>query len=142
MDKALEFHEKSLKIVEEIGNKQGIAASLGNIGAVYVNKKNKHHDYDLAIDYLFKSLAISNTIGAKPFSKTTINWINDVREILGLGKFKSLAQQSLEKLDSQMQKHIPLKELLNEPVHVEKKIGRNEPCPCGSGKKYKVCHGK
>ncbi|MDR3184915.1 MAG: preprotein translocase subunit SecA [Prevotellaceae bacterium] len=28
------------------------------------------------------------------------------------------------------------------PVHVEKKVGRNEPCPCGSGKKYKNCHGK
>ena len=27
------------------------------------------------------------------------------------------------------------------PVHVEKKVGRNEPCPCGSGKKYKNCHG-
>lgn len=25
---------------------------------------------------------------------------------------------------------------------VEKKVGRNEPCPCGSGKKYKHCHGK
>jgi preprotein translocase subunit SecA len=22
-----------------------------------------------------------------------------------------------------------------------RKIGRNEPCPCGSGKKYKKCHG-
>ncbi|MGV8828838.1 MAG: preprotein translocase subunit SecA [Breznakibacter sp.] len=29
-----------------------------------------------------------------------------------------------------------------EPVRVEKQIGRNEPCPCGSGKKYKQCHGK
>ena len=29
-----------------------------------------------------------------------------------------------------------------EPVRVEKKVGRNDPCPCGSGKKYKVCHGK
>ena len=28
------------------------------------------------------------------------------------------------------------------PVQVEKKVGRNEPCPCGSGKKYKHCHGK
>ena len=27
------------------------------------------------------------------------------------------------------------------PVHVEKKVGRNDPCPCGSGKKYKSCHG-
>ncbi|HAN78623.1 MAG TPA: hypothetical protein DCQ31_13100, partial [Bacteroidales bacterium] len=24
----------------------------------------------------------------------------------------------------------------------EPKIGRNDPCPCGSGKKYKSCHGK
>ena len=29
-----------------------------------------------------------------------------------------------------------------EPVRVEQKVGRNEPCPCGSGKKYKQCHGK
>ncbi len=29
-----------------------------------------------------------------------------------------------------------------EPVRVEKKVGRNDPCPCGSGKKYKQCHGK
>jgi len=29
-----------------------------------------------------------------------------------------------------------------QPVRVEKKVGRNEPCPCGSGKKFKNCHGK
>ena len=29
-----------------------------------------------------------------------------------------------------------------QPVKVEKKVGRNDPCPCGSGKKYKHCHGK
>ncbi len=28
------------------------------------------------------------------------------------------------------------------PVRAEKKVGRNDPCPCGSGKKYKNCHGK
>ncbi|MGB1072756.1 MAG: SEC-C metal-binding domain-containing protein [Flavobacteriales bacterium] len=28
-----------------------------------------------------------------------------------------------------------------EPVRVEKKTLPNEPCPCGSGKKYKKCHG-
>ena len=27
------------------------------------------------------------------------------------------------------------------PIHVDKKISRNDPCPCGSGKKYKNCHG-
>jgi len=28
-----------------------------------------------------------------------------------------------------------------QPVRVEKKVGRNDPCPCGSGKKFKNCHG-
>ena len=28
------------------------------------------------------------------------------------------------------------------PMVAEKKVGRNDPCPCGSGKKYKHCHGK
>jgi preprotein translocase subunit SecA len=29
-----------------------------------------------------------------------------------------------------------------EPVRVDKVPGRNEPCYCGSGKKYKFCHGR
>jgi preprotein translocase subunit SecA len=29
-----------------------------------------------------------------------------------------------------------------QPIRVEKKVGRNDACPCGSGKKYKQCHGK
>ena len=28
------------------------------------------------------------------------------------------------------------------PIKVEEKVGRNDPCPCGSGKKYKHCHGR
>lgn len=30
----------------------------------------------------------------------------------------------------------------NEPIRVRKRVGRNDPCPCGSGKKYKQCCGK
>ncbi len=29
-----------------------------------------------------------------------------------------------------------------QPIHVEEKIGNNDPCHCGSGKKYKKCHGR
>jgi len=29
-----------------------------------------------------------------------------------------------------------------QPIHAAPKVGRNDPCPCGSGKKYKHCHGK
>ncbi len=36
----------------------------------------------------------------------------------------------------------PTEPVKQEPVKVGPKVGRNDPCPCGSGKKYKHCHGK
>lgn len=46
------------------------------------------------------------------------------------------AQNAMEGAHSQtQQKSRP------EPVRVEKRVGRNDPCPCGSGKKFKQCHG-
>ncbi len=47
-----------------------------------------------------------------------------------------VAQQQQQAIDSSRQQQKQM------PVHVEKKVGRNDPCPCGSGKKYKNCHGK
>ena len=52
-------------------------------------------------------------------------------------EFDRSAQQQQQAIDSSRQQ--PQKQM---PVHVEKKVGRNDPCPCGSGKKYKNCHGK
>lgn len=31
---------------------------------------------------------------------------------------------------------------VTQPIRAEKTVGRNDPCPCGSGKKYKNCHGR
>jgi preprotein translocase subunit SecA len=36
---------------------------------------------------------------------------------------------------------LPATESAGTFVRNERKVGRNEPCPCGSGKKYKHCHG-
>ena len=52
-------------------------------------------------------------------------------------QFDRSAQQQQQAIDNSRQQ--PQKVM---PVHVEKKVGRNDPCPCGSGKKYKNCHGK
>jgi len=35
----------------------------------------------------------------------------------------------------------PAKSEAPKPVRAGAKVGRNDPCPCGSGKKYKKCHG-
>ncbi|MCF0211028.1 MAG: preprotein translocase subunit SecA [Bacteroidales bacterium] len=44
--------------------------------------------------------------------------------------------------ESQLSTNQSQSEAKRQPVHVENKVGRNDPCPCGSGKKYKNCHGK
>ena len=36
----------------------------------------------------------------------------------------------------------PSVQVKSEPVRVGPKVGRNDPCPCGSGKKFKSCHGR
>jgi len=51
--------------------------------------------------------------------------------------FDRSARQQQQAIDNSRQQ--PQKVM---PVHVEKKVGRNAPCPCGSGKKYKNCHGR
>ncbi len=38
--------------------------------------------------------------------------------------------------------HDPSTPVKQEPIKVGPKVGRNDPCPCGSGKKFKNCHGK
>jgi preprotein translocase subunit SecA len=48
-----------------------------------------------------------------------------------------------EKTDLLSQAHSDTqRDQVTQPIRVEKKVGRNEECPCGSGKKYKHCHGK
>jgi len=59
--KGLEYHHKSLKIREEIGNKVGIAMSLHNIGYIY----DVQGDIPLALEYYHKSLKIDEEIGNK-----------------------------------------------------------------------------
>jgi preprotein translocase subunit SecA len=55
---------------------------------------------------------------------------------------QTAAQMPPEMLDAGAPVAEPVDEVVNTPVRVEKTPGRNEPCPCGSGKKYKLCHGR
>jgi preprotein translocase subunit SecA len=60
-----------------------------------------------------------------------------VMKKLDLSKLKEQRSDLLSQSHSNTQKQEKV-----QPVKVEKKVGRNDPCPCGSGKKYKNCHGK
>ena len=52
------------------------------------------------------------------------------------------ASDGPEMLSQENDYHDPSAPIKQEPIRVEKAPGRNDPCPCGSGKKYKQCHGK
>lgn len=67
--KALEYHHKSLKIRQEIGDKQGIAGSLDNIGFIYYS----HGDISKAVEYFNKSLVILVEIGDKKGIAESLN---------------------------------------------------------------------
>ncbi len=65
--------------------------------------------------------------------------VREARQPKARAKYKTSRENDLEGGKGQgQQKETPKAQ----PVRVERKVGRNEPCPCGSGKKYKHCHGK
>jgi preprotein translocase subunit SecA len=66
---------------------------------------------------------------------------DNVKEHRARGIDRSKLKEQRNDLLSQAHSNTQQKEI-TQPIRVEKKVGRNDPCPCGSGKKYKNCHGK
>ena len=58
----------------------------------------------------------------------------------GSGQQMTEAQQAAQRAAMSAGHNGPVQRV--QPIVKEKVVGRNEPCPCGSGKKYKNCHGK
>jgi len=68
---------------------------------------------------------------ARPVQRMDLSRMRTQKDEIGS---RSSAQQDPTKQDTrEVQK--------TQPIIVEKKVGRNDPCPCGSGKKFKNCHG-
>ncbi len=106
---------------------------------------------DPLLIYKFESFQLFKTMLEK-INRDSISFIikanlpvresSQVREaqIRGRGNLRNLKEERTDLLSQShadtQQKQRPM------PVKVEKKVGRNDPCPCGSGKKYKHCHGR
>ncbi len=73
-ENAINYHTKCLKIQVKIGNKQGVANSLGNIGNIYKEKG----DYENAINYFLKCLKIFKDIND---SEGTANALGNIGNI-------------------------------------------------------------
>ena len=70
--------------------------------------------------------------------------VNSIKNDATRAVFSLKKQDNVQnvKLDIRNMKTNEDSEAAHTPRKVEKKVGRNEPCPCGSGKKYKQCCGK
>ena len=64
-----------------------------------------------------------------------------VREHRAQGIDRSKIREQRQDLLAQSHSDTQQKQV-TQPIRKEVKVGRNDPCPCGSGKKYKNCHGK
>lgn len=136
-NETLDLYEKSLNIRIEIGEKRGMANSFNNIGGFLF----ENNDFEKACFYFVKSNALYKQIGM-PEQNNPMNFLISMRKKLGKYEFKELVLKAIDLLEKDLKMLINLSEILGEPIKVEKQPDRNDPCPCGSGKKFKQCCGK
>jgi tetratricopeptide (TPR) repeat protein len=79
LDKAAEFNFNALKIAEQVGDKNGVAADLGNIGSIYARKK----EYAKAGEYIQRSLQVSYEVGALRLTRNQEKTAAEIDSILG-----------------------------------------------------------
>ena len=94
----------------------------------------KHDDFSLTRDYFSEELSKIGPLADYIIVSAAIKASQD------FSFFDNLMKYSAESFDDDEYQYYEEKHI--EPIRTEPKVGRNEPCPCGSGKKYKKCCGK
>lgn len=137
-DEALINYAKSSEIAMAINDKRGVAIGCRNIAFCHFKKKQ----YRVALKNFLESIAMQKQIGL--LDRDTSDYVTEIRKILGGKRFKELTIEISNELPIDLRKFIsidaPIKE--NKIYCEHEKVGRNDPCFCGSGKKYKKCCGK
>jgi len=98
-------------------------------------------DHLAAMDTLRSSVNLRAMGGKDPFYEYKKESFDYFDQMLSEQNQKVLKTLFKIELVASNQNNKIVKKIDVEKKHISKKIGRNEPCPCGSGKKYKVCHG-
>ncbi|MDD6043557.1 MAG: SEC-C metal-binding domain-containing protein [Eubacteriaceae bacterium] len=101
-----------------VGFLDGINSSLN----AEIDLNGVTDDYAVDLDIDFEKLYFNMLAAEADYLYTLVEWEQVLTEDKILSIIKDFKKSKI--------------------VHVEKKPGRNDPCPCGSGKKYKKCCGK
>ena len=164
-EKAFNLATENYKAKEEMAGADNIRKFEKHVMLQVLDQQWKDHLY--AMDHLRQSIQLRGYAQKNPkqefkreafelFQRMLVSVKADTIRLLSNIK----VQSQEESIEIERQKREALKEKMNfkheqadaakeakpepkaQPASVQKKPGRNEPCPCGSGKKYKQCHGK
>jgi preprotein translocase subunit SecA len=124
-------------------------------------------DHLASMDYLRQGIGLRGYAQKQPMQEYKRESFEMFTELLGnikheviriLARVQVKAEEDVEAVDAQRRKEAPMQFRHDEAgmpppepdvpagsepyIREGRKVGRNEPCPCGSGNKYKHCHGK
>jgi len=109
------------------GQKDPLLEYKGEAYTLFLSLLDQIRDEVVTFCFKFWPQAPNEVQGRKTAPAQRMNTIKDAADNMGLRSSTGEHDDSRGK---------------PQPVHVEEKVGRNDPCPCGSGKKFKNCHGK
>ena len=139
-----DYKEKTKDVPEEVIHEFEKAIALRVIDEAWI-------DHIGAMEHLREGIGLRGYAQTNPLQAYTMEGydlfdqlMGSIEERISIFLLKAEVRQNTERKEQRNNKivhdtHVKVK---GTPIKNEKKIGRNEPCWCGSGKKYKQCHGK
>ena len=139
-----DYNEKVKEIPEEVINEFEKAIALRVIDEAWI-------DHIGAMEHLREGIGLRGYAQTNPLQAYTLegyelfdDLLAGISSNISIYLLKAEVRQNTERKEQTSNKivhdtHIKQK---GQPIKKDKKVGRNDPCPCGSGKKYKQCHGK
>lgn len=119
-----------LETMEYLRSSVNLRAYGGREPLVEYQKEGLRLFRDMEYTFRVKVLELIGTI-----SGSTTAQVKSTEQEQSVNKFVAIHQEP-EELTGKIESNSPLSQSVK-----NEKVGRNDPCPCGSGKKYKKCHG-
>ena len=134
IDEVIEELKKN-KLVQYNEHKENYLILMKQVALMTVDKNWQNQIQELS--NIRQSVAFSGNAGKDPINEFKKGAFNSFNNLI----YK--IQEDIVLISNNLKFRIgPTEEKKTDQDLIEKKIGRNDPCPCGSGKKYKQCHGK
>ena len=134
IDEVIEELKKN-KLVQYNEHEENYLILMKQVALMTVDKNWQNQIQELS--NIRQSVAFSGNAGKDPINEFKKGAFNSFNNLI----YK--IQEDIVLISNNLKFRIaPTEEKKTDQDLVEKKIGRNDPCPCGSGKKYKQCHGK